>query len=192
MRMAHTIARTLLLASTLVGGCSHVHASWGASPQHRRERRAVLGEGVLVEATRWDAMLIESAASEAEHGDRQSLRDRLRKRYLERVTAFTVVLELRDRPGGLQGLERPEAWWFELGRGSTRTRAAKIEPLAIDRFPAGNGRAHLRIAFDVTFAGRREGELELRVGAVRAKGRKRAELGPALARRGARFRWDMH
>ncbi|MBC8074253.1 MAG: hypothetical protein IAG13_38390 [Deltaproteobacteria bacterium] len=180
----------ILLLGTSLLGCSHTHASWGASPQHRRERRAVIGEGVLVEATRWDAGMVESAAAEHEHADRKQLLARLRGRYLDGVTAFTVVLELRDRPGGTQGLERPESWWFEVGDGHSRSRAAAVELLAVDRFPAANGRAHLRIALDVSFVGRREGELDLRVGLNRPKGRKRAELGPALARRGALLRWD--
>jgi hypothetical protein len=178
-----------VLVAALALGCGHARPTAGASPQHQRERRVVLGEGVLVEATRWDATLVESAASEIERADRQALRDRLRARYVEGVTAFTVVVELRDRPGGTQGLDRPEAWWFEIREGSRHDRAARVELVAVDRFPAGTGRAHLRIALDVTFTGHRDGEVDLHVGTVRPAGR-RAELGATLAQRGALLHWD--
>ncbi len=178
-----------LLACVVSAGCGHTRPTAGASPQHQRERRAVLGEGVLLEATRWDATLVESAAAESEQTDRSGLRERLRARYVDGKTAFTVVLELRDRPGGAQGLDAPDAWWFELRQGGRRVRAAKVELVAIDRFPADSGRAHLRVAMDVAFDGRREGELDLHVGTVRTAGR-RAELGRWTASHGALLHWD--
>jgi hypothetical protein len=182
------IAVVVALASVLVG-CSHARPTAGASPQHQRERRVTLGEGVLVEATRWDSTLVESAAAEQDRGEREALRARLRGRYLDGKTAFTVVLELRDRPGGTQGLEQPEAWWFELREGDRRTKDARVELVAVDRFPAGTGRAHLRIALEVTFDGRRDDAVDLHVGTVRPKGR-RAELGAMMAQRGATLHWD--
>lgn len=174
----------VLLLAAASAGCAHSHAPPGASPISSRERRVVVADGVIVTATRWDDTLVELAAAEVPGRDRAATRDRLRARHAGPGVSFTVVVELADRPRDADVLLEPDAWWFRSGDAT----AARVELVAVDRYPTGDGRAHVRMGFDVTFAQEAEVGKTLRVGAKAAVSR-RTELGRSVARRGVALRW---
>jgi hypothetical protein len=171
-------------AIALLLACSHSHAPPGASPQSARERRVVVADGVVVTATRWDETLVDLTTAAAPGPDRAAMRERLRARHTAQGPSFTVVIELADRPLDDDVLLDPDGWWFRCGG----REASHVELVAIDRFPAGDGRAHVRLGFDVGFAkGVAQGQT-LEVGSTAAASR-RPELGRSVARRGVALRW---
>ncbi len=175
----------LLLAGVASTSCTHSRRPpAGASPLSSRERSVVAADGVVITATQWDETMIELSAAQAPGPDRAALRERLQARYGAAGLAFTVVIELADRPLDADVLAEPTAWWFRSGD----VPASRVELIAIDRYPTGDGRAHLRLGFDVQFAPRSDIGTTLRVGSKAAVSR-RAELGAGVARRGVRLRW---
>ncbi|MBL8942338.1 MAG: hypothetical protein JNK45_04275 [Myxococcales bacterium] len=171
------------LALLGVVGCAAAHAPPGASPVSARERRVVVADGVVVTATRWDATLVDLAAAAAPGPDRKDIRARLCARHCDGAS-FTVVVEIADRPRDGDVLLDPDTWWFQAD-GEAPTQ---VELVAIDRYPTGDGRAHVRMGFDVRFAPTGAAARSLRLGSKAAVSR-RAELGGSIARRGVELRW---
>jgi hypothetical protein len=163
--------------------CARIHAPPGAAPVSSRERRVVVGDGVVVTATRWDETLVALAAAEAPGPDRNDLQARLCARHCAGAS-FTVVIELADRPHDGDVLLDPDTWWFRAdGKAPTQ-----VELVAIDRYPTGDGRAHVRLGFEVRFAEPGGAGRSLRLGSNAAVSR-RTELGVDVARRGVELRW---
>ncbi len=178
-----TSAVVVALALFGVTGCAATHAPPGASPVSARERRVVVGDGVVVTATRWDATLVDLAAAGAPGPDRKDVRTRLCTRHCDGVS-FTVVVEVADRPRDGDVLLDPDTWWFRAdGKAPTQ-----VEVIAVDRYPTGDGRAHVRVGFDVRFAPTGAPARSLRLGSKAALSR-RAELGGSVARHGVELRW---
>lgn len=176
---------TLTFAIALVAtACSHSHAAPGASPISARERRVVVADGVVVTATRWDDTLVQLTTALVPGPERSATRDRLRARHAEGGPSFTVVIELADRPLDGDVLIERDGWWFRCGG----AKATSVELVAIDRYPTGDGRAHVRLAFDVGFAKGVATGQRLDIGSTAAVSR-RPELGRSIARRGVALRW---
>jgi hypothetical protein len=174
----------VLAVATFAIACSHRHAAPGASPLSSRERTVVAADGVVVTATRWDDTLVELTTALVPGPERTATRDRLRARHAAGGPSFTVVVELSDRPLDKDVLLEPGAWWFRCNG----SKATRTELVAIDRYPTGDGRAHVRLAFDVGFAKSVATAGRLEVGSTAAVAR-RPELGRNLARRGVSLRW---
>lgn len=202
MPLTATAARTLALLGVVLGsGCAHRRASDRAFEEDR-ERTVTLASDVTVRATLWDRELVERTVAATDVPKRRSaLADRLRARYDEGVV-FTVLLELGHRAPQDDPLADPSTWWFALADGSRTIEARDVDVLAVDRFPTGGDRVHLRIALRVAFPSTDDdASVVLRVGnraheQRRAGGRaaprtsRRLALGPVLARRGAALRWE--
>lgn len=182
LRAGGLLANVLLLAGGAVA-CAHSHATPGAAPISTRERRAVIGDGAVVTATRWDDTLVELTVAEVPGPGGAALRERLRARH-RAGASFTVVVELADRPLDGDVLADGDAWWFRCGE----LRPTRVELVAVDRHPTGDGRAHVRMGFDVGFAAAKGGCNTLQVGSAAARSR-RPELGRHVARHGAPLRW---
>lgn len=183
-RPVHLRVASATLLGLVAVGCAHSHAPPGASPMSARERRSVIADGVVVTATRWDDTLVELAAAEVAGPDRATARERLRERHTVDTVSFTVVVELADRPRDGDVLLAADTWWFRCG-GEAPT---DVDLVAVDRFPTGDGRAHVRLGFDVRFPERAGGGRTLRLGSKAALA-KRPELGRTIARRGVALRW---
>lgn len=176
-------ASPLVIAALLVvAGCGHKRSAPGAAPLSIRERQTTLADGVRITATRWDDTVLDLTVAAARPSEREALRDRLQQRHA--ALTYTVVVELADRPHDRDVLATPEAWWFRAGSQAPE----RVDLIAIDRFPAGDGRAHLRLAFRVGFPSAAAKTDTLRVGSA-AKTKSRHELGRHVATRGAALRW---
>lgn len=177
-----TRVAVLAAAVALGSACSHTRSAPGAAPLSIRERQATIADGVRISATRWDDTVVDLTVAEAPAAERDALRARLERRL--GALTYTVVVELADRPLDRDALASPDAWWFRAGEQAP----ARVDVIAIDRFPAGDGRAHLRLAFRVAFASAASHDTPLFVGSA-AKGAKRHELGRRVAVHGAALRW---
>lgn len=175
----------VVVALALAGliGCAATRPPPGASPVSARERRVVAADGVVVTATRWDETLVDLAAAGAPGPDRKDVRARLCALHCD-GPSFTVVVEVADRPRDGDVLLDPDSWWFQAD-GEPPTQ---VDVIAIDRYPTGDGRAHVRMGFDVRFAPTAAAARSLRLGSKAAVSR-RAELGGTVARRGVELRW---
>ncbi len=185
------VIRRALLGLAMLGlGCSHARARGDGDHESTNERSVAIGADVAVHATRWDVSLVAATAADVHNPEaRAALNARLSQRYLGRGTAFTVLIELAHRPEADDPLADPKAWWFALARGGELVRASRVEPLAVDRFPAAGGGKHLRIAVLVVFEGPAPtGDVELRIGTDARAGR-RLLLGRTVADRGTSLRW---
>jgi len=191
-----------LFAVALGSACAH-RRSPDADFEEDRERSVTLASDVTVRATLWDRELVERAATAAGMPKSSpALAGRLHARYADGVV-FTVLLELGHRLPQGDPLADPASWWFALATNGRTIPARDVDVLAIDRFPTGGDRVHLRIALRVGFAVTHEDEpVELRIGTRaherRTSGRgsrttaqtsRRLALGPLVASRGAALRW---
>jgi hypothetical protein len=174
--------RCVVAALLLASACGHSRSAPGAAPLSMREREATVADGVRISATRWDDTVIALAVAGAPASERDALRARLERRH--RALTYTVVVELADRPLDRDALASPDAWWFRAGDEAP----VHTDVIAIDRFPAGDGRAHLRLAFRISFARTASRDDTLRVGSA-AKVAKRHELGRRVATHGVALRW---
>lgn len=176
------LLRFSFMALLVAAGCGHSHSAPGAAPLSIRERHTTIGDGVRITATRWDETVIDLTVAEARPSEREALRARLQRRH--DALTYTVVVELADRPRDRDVLARPEAWWFRAGK----HKPEHVEVIAIDRFPAGDGRAHLRLGFRVAFPSTASQTDTLHVGSA-AKAKSRHELGRHVATHGVALRW---
>lgn len=186
-----------------------VSLSDGVSPDtvERTRRRTVRpATDVVIDATLWDGAMVAAGVRRGidaglDETTAAALRQRWVSHYLDKRTAFTVVIELANRPGAAKAadpLTLADAWTFTLDRGAERDLAAKhVELEAVDRFPTEAGGHHLRLAFAVRFEGAaldaaNPSPTKLRL-KVRADGTqpgwKRREMGRRMARHGAMMSW---